>query len=94
MPITFEWDTGKEKSNRAKHGIGFPEAATVFADPLSLTISDPEHSIIEDRYITLGVSFQRRLLVVAHTEAGDRIRIISARRATGVERRQYEEEET
>ena len=91
VALTFEWDPAKARANLAKHGVGFPEAATAFGDPLSLTIPDPDHSVGEQRYLTMGVSYGQRLLVVAHTEAGDRLRLISARRATRAERRRYEQ---
>jgi len=91
VALTFEWDPAKARSNLAKHGVDFPEAATIFGDPLSFTVPDPDHSVSEQRYVTMGFSFRRRLLVVAHTEAGYRLRIISARRAKRAERRQYEE---
>jgi hypothetical protein len=74
-----------------KHGVSFEEATTVFGDPLSLTIPDPAHSQIEDRFIILGRSHRHRLLVVVHTERGDNIRIISARPASRRERKHYEE---
>lgn len=92
MPLGFEWDEGKAESNLAKHGVSFEEASSVFGDPLSRTISDPGHSQVEDRFIILGESQWGRLLVVVHTERGDNIRIISARRASGRERKQYEKE--
>jgi uncharacterized DUF497 family protein len=91
MPLSFEWDERKAKANLAKHGVSFEEASTVFGDPLSLTIPDPAHSQVEDRSIVLGQSHQRKLLVVVHTERGDNIRIISARRASRLERKSYEE---
>ena len=91
MPLTFEWDPEKARTNAAKHDVAFPEAATVFADLLSITITDPDHSVGEHRLITLGMSHRQRLLVVVHTETGDRIRIISARRATRHEQRSYEQ---
>ena len=91
MPLSFEWDESKAKSNLAKHGVSFEEASTVFGDPLSLTIPDPAHSQAEDRSIGLGQSHRRKLLVVVHTERGDNIRIISARRASRRERKSYEE---
>jgi uncharacterized protein len=91
MPLSFEWDETKAKSNLAKHGVSFEEASTVFGDPLSLTIPDPAHSQMEHRAIVLGHSHQRKLLVVVHTERGDNIRIISARRASRCERKSYEE---
>lgn len=74
-----------------KHGVSFYEAATVFLDDLSLTGDDPDHSVSEERYVTFGISSSGRLLVVAHTERGDRTRIISARPATQSERKFYEE---
>ena len=89
--MRFEWDTAKEAANLAKHGISFPEAATVFRDPLATTADDRDHSIDEARFLTLGSSEQGRLLAIVHTERGDRIRIISARPATPAERRMYEE---
>ena len=93
MPLSFEWDEKKAKSNAKKHGIGFDEASTVFADTLSLTIRDPAHSQVEERFVTIGSSHGGKLLVVVHTERGDNIRIISARRAHRRERKSYEETE-
>jgi uncharacterized DUF497 family protein len=84
-------DSNKAKSNLGKHGISFEEASTIFGDPRSLTIPDPMHSDLENRFITLGTSHRGQLLVVVHTERGDNIRIISARVASGRERRGYEE---
>jgi len=72
------------------HGVSFDEASTAFKDPLSLTIFDPLHSDEEDRFILIGTSFKNRLLVVVHTERGDNIRIISARKAKKNERKNYE----
>jgi uncharacterized DUF497 family protein len=66
VPLTFEWDSRKARSNLAKHGVSFEEAATVFGDPLSLTIPDSEHSLAEKRYITMGRAFNGKLLVVVH----------------------------
>jgi uncharacterized DUF497 family protein len=91
MGLVFEWDVGKAAENVLKHGVSFEEARTVFADVMSLTIPDPDHSEGELRWIQLGMSSRRRLLVVACTERGDRVRIISSRLATKRERRQYEE---
>jgi uncharacterized protein len=91
VSLTFEWDSRKARSNVAKHGVGFEEASTVFGDPLSLTIPDPEHSIAEKRYITIGTAFNGKLLVVVHTDRDDNVRIISARRASRRERKSYEE---
>ncbi len=88
--LTFEWDANKAASNLAKHGVSFEEAATVFGDPRSITIPDPEHSRTEARFIILGRSHRERLLVVIHTERGDNIRVISARRAGRGERKDYE----
>jgi len=90
--MEFEWDQEKAESNLKKHGVSFPEATTVFADPLSLTNHDPDHSDREDRYITIGESIYGNLLVVAHTDRGDTVRIISARYATRREIRGYENE--
>jgi uncharacterized DUF497 family protein len=89
--VDFEWEAEKAKRNFAKHGVPFQEASTVFADPFASTIPDPDHSRSEARFVTLGLSSQQRLLVVCHTERGDRTRLISAREATRHERRQYEE---
>lgn len=90
MALIFEWDPGKARANLRKHGVSFEEAATVFGDPLSLTIPDPVQATDEERFIIVGRSFRGRTLVVVHTERGDQIRIISARRATRHEREQYE----
>ena len=91
MPLTFEWDLRKARLNPTKHGVAFEEASTVFGDPLSLTIPDPEHSQRENRYITMGKTFNGKLLVVVHTDRDDNIRIISARRVSRRERKVYEE---
>ncbi len=90
--LEFEWDPEKAKVNLRKHTVDFPEAATVFQDFLGITVFDPDHSKDEDRYLTFGTSERGRLLVVAHTDRGDKIRIISARELTRAEREQYEEE--
>ena len=90
MGLTFTWDKKKAASNLRKHDVAFEEAATAFGDTLSLTIFDPDHSIDEDRFILLGASNRGRLLVVAHTEQSDTIRIISARLATRGERKIHE----
>jgi uncharacterized protein len=89
--VTFEWDPTKARRNRRKHGISFEEAATIFADPLSLTFLDPEHSISEQRFITIGMSSNNQVLIAAHADRDEVIRIISARRATSRERKSYEE---
>jgi len=90
--VIFEWDPKKAKSNCRKHRVSFEESATVFNDILSITYSDPDHSASEERFLTVGMSAASRLLVIAHTDHGERIRIISARAATQKERKQYEEE--
>ncbi len=88
--MEFEWDPDKSDINLSKHGVSFSEASTVFGDPLSLTNYDPDHSDDEHRYITMGESSNGQLLIVSHTDRDDRIRIISARRATRRERKAYE----
>lgn len=90
MAIRFEWHARKADQNSRKHGVTFQEAETAFGDAASLTIYDPDHSITEDRFVTLGLSCHRRLLVVVHTDRGDAIRIISARRASRREKETYE----
>ena len=89
--MEFEWDEEKNVSNIQTHGVSFEEAATVFGDPLSDTFDDPDHSAEERRFLTLGTSSQGRLLIVAHTDRDDRVRIISAREMIGQERKGYEE---
>ncbi len=89
--LLFEWDRNKARRNLKIHGVSFDEASTAFKDTLSLTIRDPLHSDEEDRFILIGNSGRNRLLVVVHTERGENIRIISARKATKKERKQYEE---
>ena len=91
MSLLFEWDARKAATNLHKHGVSFEEASTAFGDVRSLTIEDIEHSYAEERYILMGMSAQRTLLVVVHCQRGDNIRIISARRATRRERTTYEE---
>ena len=88
--MKFEWDIKKATTNVKKHGITFQEAATIFGDPLAITFNDPDHSVNENRYITFGQSLQKRLIVVSHTEHGDRTRIINARLMERKERRIYE----
>ena len=90
--MEFEWDPKKAAKNLREHRVSFNEAATVLGDPLGTTSPDPDHSLAEDRYITVGMSNRRRLVMVAHTERGERIRIISARELTRAEREAYEEE--
>ena len=89
--MQFQWDAVKAATNLRKHRVAFEEASSVFADPLALTFRDPDHSTGEARFLTFGISEARRLLVVAHTQRGQRVRLISARQATRSERRIYEE---
>lgn len=90
MDTGFEWDPAKAESNYQKHRVSFAEAATVFFDPLSITVPDPLHSVDENRFVITGMSYQQRPLVVVHADRGDRIRIISARLASPSERNKYE----
>jgi hypothetical protein len=80
--IDFEWDPDKATQNLRKHSVTFEEAATVFQDDLSITVPDPDHSLEEERLITVGLPSQNRLLIVSHVERGDCIRIISSRELT------------
>lgn len=89
--MRFEWDLAKAASNVRKHGVTFEEASSIFYDPLATTGDDPDHSVAESRCVTFGMSSASRLLVVAHTDQQEVIRIISARPATPAERRLYEE---
>ena len=89
--MEFEWNSDKADLNLRKHSVSFQEAATVFNDSLSTTFPDPEHSIGENRYVIIGLSGYGQLLVVSHTDRRDRVRIISAQKATRQERRFYEE---
>jgi uncharacterized protein len=89
--MRFTWDKKKASRNLVKHSISFEEAATVFADSLSNTFPDQDHSIEEQRFVIIGLSDQGRILVVAHTDDGELVRIISAREATHGERKSYEE---
>ena len=88
--MKFEWDSNKATSNLAKHNVSFHEASTVFGDPLALTFPDPDHPYNEERYITIGESIQRQLLIISHTDSGQHTRIISARKVTRQERKIYE----
>jgi uncharacterized DUF497 family protein len=89
--MKIEWDPIKARVNLKKHGVPFQEAATALSDPMTVTGPDPDHSIYEERYITFGISERGRLVVVSHTEEGENIRIISARKASKGERELYEE---
>jgi len=89
--VEFEWDQNKAEINKRKHGVSFSEATTIFGDPLEVTISDPDHSSGEYRFLSIGRSNSGELLIVSYTERQqNRIRIISARRATRQEQRYYE----
>lgn len=90
--VNFEWDPGKARQNRRKHRVSFQEAATVFGDPLAITYSDPDHSLSERRFITVGMSSAGKVLIVAHADRDETTRIISARKTTQRERKHYEEE--
>lgn len=90
--VRFEWDPEKAASNISKHGVSFEEAQTVFEDDLFVAFEDPDHSQGESRFIIMGQSTSKRLLVVAYTERRRAIRLISAREATKRERRDYEED--
>jgi uncharacterized DUF497 family protein len=90
MAIEFEWDAAKAKANLAKHRVSFDEATSAFYDALSVTMRDPDHSVSEERFLLIGMTVTRRVVVVAHTDRGQRIRIISARRASRRERASYE----
>ena len=92
LDLDFEWDEDKAERNLRKHGVSFQEATGVFGDSLSFTTPDLSHSSVEERYLDIGMSSDQRLLVVAYTERGSRIRIISCRRATRSERKVYEEQ--
>lgn len=89
--IKVVWSEKKNRQNIRKHKTDFDEAKTIFDDPLHISINDPDHSFDERRYITIGVSEQNRLLIVAHTFDNDKIRIITARKPTRREKRNYEE---
>lgn len=91
MEDGFEWDENKARSNIERHGVSFAEARTVFADPLSLTDDDAVHSTVEDRFLIVGRSALERVLAVTYSYRDSAIRIISARKATGRERKAYED---
>lgn len=91
MKPNFEWDPEKERKNLRKHEVSFEEASSIFDDLMFITVLDEEHSADEERYITIGLSNKNRLLLVAHTDRNDRIRIISARKVTKNEEKFYKE---
>lgn len=93
MGLHFSWDPRKAAANHRKHGVSFEEASTAFADPLSITVADPDHSQDESRFVLIGRSSRERVVVVVHAERGEvEIRLISARLASRSERHQYEED--
>ena len=94
MGLVFEWDEEKASRNEAKHGVTFEEVKTIFNDPFALTVSDPDHSDEEERWLDIGLSAEGRLLVVWYTERSERIRIIGSRKATKAEERGYADERT
>ena len=89
--MIYEWDPTKAKVNLRDHRVSFEEAVTLFLDPLAITYRDPDHSDEEEREITIGHSVKERILFISHCQRGDRVRVISARKATRKERKQYEE---
>ena len=89
--MVFEWDARKAEQNLKKHGVSFDEAASAFSDPFALTINDPDHSLDEPRFVTIGMTAEQRLVTIAHTDRGDAVRLIGARQATRKERQDYEE---
>ena len=91
--MQFEWNREKARKNLIKHKVSFDEAATVFGDPLAITIDDPDHSQEEQRFLTTGMTKRQRLIIVAHTDREGRVRIINAREVTPTERNQYESRE-
>ena len=93
MDFIFEWDEKKAEINKRNHGVSFDEAQTVFIDNLSVMKPDVEHSNIEERLLIIGTSNSNRVIVVSYTERGDKIRLISARKATRHEWKQYEEDD-
>ena len=90
--MEFEWDPEKDDANQRRHGVSFVEASTVFLDPLAATVPDDRFDVGESRFRTTGCTLTNRMVIVAHTDRGDRIRIITAREVTPRERRQYEQE--
>jgi uncharacterized protein len=91
IDLDFDWDEDKATTNLKKHGISFEEAKTVFGDPFSVTIDDPAHSVSEYRFVDVGTSISGMILAVAYAERGQKVRLISCRKATRVERKIYEE---
>ena len=88
--MLFEWDPAKARANVRKHHVSFEEASSIFGDALAYTFADPDHSVLEERWLTFGASSGGRILLVSHTERDGRVRIVSAREATKHERKIYE----
>ena len=93
MKLGFEWDEEKANANLKKHRVGFDEAVSAFADPRLLTFSDSHHSEDEERFLSIGISYKNRVLIIAYTDRTSKIRIINCRKATASERKRYEENE-
>lgn len=90
--MIYEWDPKKASANLKKHKVSFDEASTVFTDPCALTFDDPDHSLDESRFITIGTSAKQRILFLSHADRGeDHVRIIHARSATKTEAHVYQE---
>jgi len=89
--MEFEWDTAKARDNEAKHKVSFSEATEVFADSLSSSAPDPDHSLDEERFVIFGRTLKDRYLVVAFTDRGGKLRLISAREMTRREHQAYEQ---
>jgi uncharacterized protein len=89
--VEYEWDPEKDRLNQRLHGVSFAEASTIFLDPLAATVPDKRFAVDEYRFRTTGYTLTHRLVIVAHTDREDRIRMISAREVTLKERRQYEQ---
>ncbi len=93
IDLDFEWDEAKAIANLKKHKISFEEAKTVFADPFSITVGDPKHSIDERRFVDIGAAANGKVLVVSYTQRGEKIRFVSCRKSTRAKRKIYEERE-
>ena len=91
--MAFEWDAAKAARNIDFHGVSFVEAKSVFDDPWEVSAPDEQHSDLEERFIAVGLSDRGTVLTVVYTMRGDTVRIISARRATAHERREYEDQD-
>jgi hypothetical protein len=89
--MKFEFDPAKAAANLKKHKVSFEEGASIFGDPMAITFPDPDHSVVEERWLTFGMSRTGRLLAVIYTQRISRHRLIGARPATKRERKIYEE---